>query len=185
MRRLIPLFKSWRRQGTRDFLRTKYRTRAGEYLPETDPVSHNDVLIARGRRLFDAHLPEEFHRSADEPDREGGVVGTHESSTRPGDDVVIVGGGSGVTAVRAARIVGPGGSVRVFEGAEENLERIRQAFELNGVADRCAVERAVVGPSRDVWGTRRAHPASIRRTSRPVTCSNWTARGPNWRFSGP
>lgn len=152
MRRLISIVGNWRRQGTRHFLRHNYRTKAREHLPETSHISHSDVLIARRRRLFDVFLPEEFHRSADDPDREGGVVSAHGSSTRTDDDVVIVGGGSGVTAVRAARIVGPGGSVRVFEGADENVRRIRRAFELNGVADRCTVERAVVGPSRDVWG---------------------------------
>lgn len=158
MRRLIPFFKNWRRQGTRDFLAHRYRRKARKHLPETSHITHNDVLIARRRRLFDAFLPEDFHRSADDPDMEGGVVSAHESSTHSGDDVIIVGGGSGVTAVRAARIVGPGGSVRVFEGAEENVERIRQAFELNGVADRSTVERAVVGPSRDVWGDTTSSP---------------------------
>lgn len=152
MRRLIPVFKNWRRQGTRDFLAHRYRTRLRDRLPEADHITHNDVIVARRRRLFDAHLPADFHRAANDPDMEGGVVNAHQANTRRGDDVVIVGGGGGVTAVRAARIVGPEGSVRIFEGAEGNVERICRALELNGVTDRCTVERAVVGPPRDVWG---------------------------------
>lgn len=152
MKRLIGLYKHWQREGTRRFVEQNYRDRARRHLPRAGRISHNGVLIDRRRRLFDAYLPEEFHRSGDDPEMEGGVVSAHESSTRPGDDVVIIGGGSGVTAVRAARIVGPSGSVRVFEGAETNVVAIRRAFELNEVADRCTVERTIVGTPRDVWG---------------------------------
>jgi hypothetical protein len=176
VRGLIPVVKDWRRQGTHDFLAHRYRTRLRDHLPEADHITHNGVVIARRRRLFDAYLPTDFHRVADEPGMEGGVVNAHEANTRRGNDVVVVGGGDGVTAVRAARIVGPEGSVRVFEGAEENVERIRRAFELNGVTDRCTVERAVVGPPRNVWGDTEGAP---RVAPSELPSSNSTARGPN------
>jgi tRNA A58 N-methylase Trm61 len=52
-----------------------------------------------------------------------------------GDDVVIVGGGWGVTAVTAAREVGPEGSVTVYEPNVECYRKCEKVVAANGAAD--------------------------------------------------
>lgn len=96
---------------------------------------------AEPRRLFDRFRPgltTPEHRPF-----EGGLVTAHRMHTEPGDDVVIVGGGYGITTVAATR---HGRSVTVYEASGERHAAIRQTLGLNDVADgRVAVERAIVG----------------------------------------
>jgi len=62
-----------------------------------------------------------------------------------GDDVVIVGGGWGVTAVVAAQLVGETGHVTVFEGSEQRVKDLYGTLDLNGVVDHVTVHHAIVG----------------------------------------
>jgi len=103
-------------------------------------------------RVRDAHCP--FDRfvpffsgpwyGQDKPEYEAEAVTALEAHADPGDRVVVIGGGYGVTAVAAARAIGPGGSVVVYEGAERMVEYTRDTAERNGVADRVSVDPAVV-----------------------------------------
>lgn len=69
-----------------------------------------------------------------------------------GDDVVVVGGGFGVTSVVSATIVGESGSVVVFEGSEDRADALKTTFKVNGVSDVCEVRHAIVGEAIDVKG---------------------------------
>jgi hypothetical protein len=111
------------------------------YLPRT-VVQYNGVAVKAGR-LFDTVLP---WREGHCPVFESGLMSAISRHISPGDDVVIVGGGWGVTAVAAARQVGSYGSVTVFEGAQREVKRVKETVTLNSVSDIVEVEHAIVGP---------------------------------------
>jgi soluble P-type ATPase len=74
---------------------------------------------------------------------EGALASVHREHTRPGDRVVVVGGGFGVTTVAAARA---GASVTVYEASADRLAALRRTLRLNGVdAERVTLRQAVVG----------------------------------------
>lgn len=126
-----------------------YERHIRRYMPKSGNIVQNKVVLPDEKRVLDSYILES---SRDDPDREDGVVSAHTRHTREGDSIVIVGGGNGVTAVRAAKIVGEDGEVLVFEGGEGNLKKIREVFNINGVNDYCNVNHAVVGRNIDVWG---------------------------------
>lgn len=129
-----------------------YRHTLRTVLPKTHFRTDNGVKVER-IPFLDRYLSSIFPAVWDtKPEREQGLVGAHETLTREGDSVVIVGGGNAITTVRAARIVGDPGHVRVYEGGREAVEKIRDVTRWNGVADRCEITHAVVGAERDVYG---------------------------------
>lgn len=79
------------------------------------------------------------------------LAGLHEHAS-PGDEIVIVGGGYGVSAVVAAERVKPDGRVTVYEAAGEQVERIKETLELNQVDYRVSVNHRTVGNAVEVWG---------------------------------
>ena len=108
----------------------------------TENSVKTDAMISPDR-YFIPHL-------ARNPETEDGIVSSHELLTRPGDSVVVVGGGERVRAVRAAQIVGERSRVIVYEGGRESVGTIGTVVALNGVADRCEVRHAVVGNPNNV-----------------------------------
>lgn len=129
-----------------------YRHTLRTVLPKTHFRTDNGVRVER-IPFVDLYLSSIFPAVwATKPDYEQGLVSAHQTLTRPGDSVVIVGGGNGVTAVRAATVVGEAGHVRIFEGGREAVEKIRDVTRWNGVTDRCEITHAIVGRERDVYG---------------------------------
>ena len=124
-------------------------------LPATRNAIWNDVKVpsevAPGPRHLDTLISAPVR--TDYPKSEAGEVAGHEHRTQSGDNVVIIGGGRGVTAVRAAQAVGPEGSVLVYEGGQEYVELIRDVASLNGVSNRVEVRHALVGPGLSIYGT--------------------------------
>jgi len=74
-----------------------------------------------------------------------------EDAVQSGDDVVVVGGGFGVTTVTAAEAAGFSGSVTVYEGSDKRSRVLERTLELNGV-DNVTVRQAIVGTAVDVEG---------------------------------
>lgn len=111
-------------------------------------VKFNGVTV-RGAKLFDRYVP---NLQADRPTYESGIVNALETYVKPGDSVVVVGGGWGVSAIHASRNTEDTGSVIVFEGSKEMISRVRETLKLNGVEDRVDLQNAVVGHDVDVWG---------------------------------
>ncbi|HET7325081.1 MAG TPA: FkbM family methyltransferase [Halococcus sp.] len=72
---------------------------------------------------------------------------------RPGDTVVVVGGGFGVSSVTAARNAGPTGRVIIYEGNPKRVAICRRTVAANDVDDRCEVIHAVVATPDTVEGT--------------------------------
>jgi hypothetical protein len=86
------------------------------------------------------------------------------TSCRPGDRVLILGGGFGATAVTAARAVGPGGEVLVYEAARSRVNALRETMRINDVSEQTSILAGAVGPQVDVWGESAAasiHPSSL------------------------
>lgn len=114
-------------------------------------VQYNGIDVP-AVRLFDASLP--WRPYENRPHYESGLVSALREHADPGDDVVIVGGGWGVTAVVAAKQVGDAGSVTVYEGSQREVERVRRTAEWNGCGDIVRVEHAVVGTAINLRGDR-------------------------------
>lgn len=83
------------------------------------------------------------------PDFEAGTSGALRRHVRRGDDVVVVGGGRGITTVVAARMTHFEGTVTTFEANSEMLATLRQTVNVNRVADLVTLEHAAVGPISD------------------------------------
>jgi hypothetical protein len=98
--------------------------------------THNGVT-ARGAKLFD--LTDRF------PEYEADIIAALREHVRDGDDVVVVGGGFGVSSVVAARRVGDDGSVTTYEAGADQYDLVAETLEINDVEDRVDVEHAIVG----------------------------------------
>lgn len=81
---------------------------------------------------------------------EGALNAGLAAQVRPGDHVVVVGGGIGVTVVNAALRAGSGGRVACYEGSLRNCGFVRETAALNGVE--IEVHHAVVGRPIGVYG---------------------------------
>lgn len=135
-----------------------YRTKIRPHLPRKEYRELNGVKVAGERKLFDTYLPYEYHypnapgKGVERPGYENGMIEAHEELTHLGDAVIIVGGGIGVTAVKAAEITTKKGSVTVYEGSEKNVQKIKNTFELNNVLDWCEVYHSIVGEGYNIYG---------------------------------
>lgn len=80
-------------------------------------------------------------------------MSSHVALTRKEDSVVVIGGGKGITAIRAAKIVGQTGDITIFEGGNESIEEICTTSRMNEFSADLDIRHAVVGRERDVyWG---------------------------------
>lgn len=96
----------------------------------------------RAARLFDSKLP---WRKTNLPGYEAGLISAIEKHVEPGHRVVIVGGGRGVTAVKAAQQTGDEGCVTVFEGSVNELQQVKETLKLNDVDNLVEVRHGIVG----------------------------------------
>ena len=136
-------------------VRTIYNRTLRPHLPSR--IGMFNTVPAKRVKLFDARV--EF------PEYEATMLDALREAVQPGDDVVIVGGGYGVSSVVAARCARLDGSVTAFEPARERFAYIDETAELNGVEDRVDARRALVGPSvkvdGDGTGADRAAPSDL------------------------
>jgi hypothetical protein len=112
-----------------DRIKEEYTTHLRSLRPITRYSEWNGVVmppdVAEPRRMFDEYI-RFFIVRTDMTDSEEGEVASHKSQTKAGDTVVTIGGGSGITAVNAARECGPDGKVIVFEGSKNVLTRLKK-----------------------------------------------------------
>jgi hypothetical protein len=87
----------------------------------------------------------------DMPNWEATLVAGLNETIRPGDNVVVVGGGVGVTAVIAALRTGSNGTVQCFEGSKQNVRWVKQTAARNKVTN-LSVHHAVVAKQIAVYG---------------------------------
>lgn len=86
------------------------------------------------------------------PNHEEPNVRAHQTYTKRGDHVVMLGGGYAVSAVHAARAVGKEGSVTVYEPARESVILCRSTIAKQGLSDRVEIVHAAVGPINNPYG---------------------------------
>lgn len=118
-----------------------------EHLPKrVTYYTYNGVRVPIERAWFDAVVPLYVDgKACDDPTYEDAEVEHLREQLSEGDDVVIIGGGWGVTTVTAAREVGPDGSVTVFEPNIECYKKCEQVVSANNVADVVELNHAIVG----------------------------------------
>lgn len=83
------------------------------------------------------------------PEQEQGLRKGLTYTVTEGDDVVIVGGGAGISTTVAAKLAGETGTVTVFEATEKNCCAVEQTAVENDIADRVTVTHAVVAEYTD------------------------------------
>ena len=88
----------------------------------------------------------------EKPDAEEGIVSAHKNFTKSKDNVIIIGGGNGVTACVASKIVGEFGNVVIYEGGNEAYKRIKRTMKINNAPNNYQVYHAIIGPEIDVYG---------------------------------
>ena len=132
-----------------------YRRFVRPRLPAAGPVRYAGIPTSHVRKWGDRTVPPTWRPNevVDAPGYESTLVEGLRQHVRPGDRVVVVGGGIGVTAAIAALQAGPSGSVQCYEGAGEGVEKVRRTAALNDVAERVTVHHAVVARSIAVYGT--------------------------------
>jgi hypothetical protein len=126
--------------------RTAYERALRPHLPRRTGT-YNGVEVPAAR-LLDELVP---GYSSTIPGYEQALVEGLHRRVDGGDTVVIVGGGWGVTAVHAARLVGADGSVHVYEAAALLAAELPATLERHGVSDRVTVDHAIVSPAVDLY----------------------------------
>lgn len=101
-------------------------------------------VTTRQPRLLDA--------TDHDPSYEAPCISSLRSYVRDDDDVVVIGGGFGVSAVAAAR-AGADVDVTVFEAAREQFEAIQETLEINTGTESITPRHAIVGEAVDAWGS--------------------------------
>lgn len=134
-----------------------YRRGVRPLLPKGPPARMGGVLTCYEMKRMDAHVPLSWlpwwaTDPSGCPSYEAALVTGLNAHVRPGDRVVVVGGGIGVTVVVAALRGGPAGHVECFEGNLTNCGLVRETAALNGV-ENLRVHHAVVARDIAVYGT--------------------------------
>lgn len=93
-------------------------------------------VTARGVGLLDA--------TDHEPEYEAAILRSLRQLVDSGDDVVVVGGGLGVSSAVAADHAGSEGSVTTYEAAHDQIAIIEETLSIRGVRDRVDVRHAFV-----------------------------------------
>ena len=136
-------------------LLTLYRVTLREFMPARGQAAFGGVPVSEKKRWGDEALSRiwPFAGLGDIPLYEMGLVAVIRSHVRPGDRVVIVGGGIGVTAVHTAMAVGAAGSVTCFEGSLGSIASTRGTLVINKLPVEVDLRHAVVGRNVGVYGS--------------------------------
>lgn len=112
---------------------------------------YSEVAVPRSGNLAVRFLKSLVKGSYRRPNYENALISGLKSCVQENDQVVVVGGGSGVTATIAAQLAAPHGRVICFEGGKDQVEKVRRTATANGVRDRLEVRHAFVGPNDHVY----------------------------------
>lgn len=142
-----------------------YQKTIRKFLPEYGYTRRNGVIISR-KRIFDDLLPRHFHPHPPKKSRyKDGNVSLLNNHLMKGDDVISIGGGYGVTAITASRLVGDAGSITVYEASERQANIIQNVIELNGESNNIELIHGLVGKNVHVYDgmgdPKQVHPAEL------------------------
>jgi hypothetical protein len=121
-------------------------------LPNGAPILYAGIPIGH-RKVGDQLLSKLYNSSevSDAPGYEQALVTALKANVKRGDQVVVVGGGLGITCVVAA-LAAETGHVKCFEGDLHGVNAVHRAARLNGVGERVTARHAVVGEAIGVYG---------------------------------
>lgn len=123
-------------------------------LPSTgDYPIYNTVQIGADKHVqhvFDDIVPVDTPSTSNRPQYEEPLVDAIQECVSKNDNVVIIGGGYGVTTVVAAR--NTEASVTAYEAIDYRTSVIRKTAAINNVADQCTVVNAIIGPAINPGG---------------------------------
>jgi hypothetical protein len=134
--RVVSPVHGGRGLGLKPIPQVAYNRLLREQLPRAPTVSFEDVTVLK-RRLCD--LTYQFR------DDEAVECRAILDVVRPGDHVIVVGGGFGVSTVVAARAAGTDGQVTVFEAVPEFADLTRWAVQNNHTPAEVTIHRRPVG----------------------------------------
>ena len=122
-------------------------------IPFGEPVHYAGIPICHDRKWGDRMVPTSWvpGDAVDQDDYEATLIAGLSDSIRPGDSVVVVGVGFGVTAVVAALRAGPSGTVQCFEGSKQHVRLAQQTAARNKVTN-ISIHHAVIAKSISVYG---------------------------------
>jgi hypothetical protein len=118
------------------------------YMPKNERVFiyNEEVKVPVEVTLTDKIVPYYNNKAAgDSPRYEGDEIKKLKKKVSNSDDLVIIGGGWGVSAVVAGKIVGSQGSVTVYEPNKQCFQKIQNVLSTNDVANIVEVNHAIVG----------------------------------------
>lgn len=108
-----------------------YRAVLRPLLPSV-PARYAGLPVPATRKLGDITFADFLRpEMGDLPTYEQALIGGLNSVARPGDRILVVGGGMGVTCTVASKLVGPMGHVLCFEGGADQVDAIRKTAALN------------------------------------------------------
>jgi hypothetical protein len=120
-------------------------------LPVAEKVSYNGVIVDENK-VFSKLLGT---NKTDEPDFEEKNVEAIKSHVKPNDEVLIIGGGWGVTAFYASNITQRGeGKTKVVEASSDQIESLREVCQRDGMED-VELIHGVVGNPKKIWGEKK------------------------------
>ncbi|WP_128905685.1 class I SAM-dependent methyltransferase [Halorubrum amylolyticum] len=102
---------------------------------------HNGVAVRHRVKLLDN--TDKF------PQYEAELVSEIRAEVHEGDRVCVVGGGLGVSTVAAVEATGRKGSVKTYEGSEDQIDIVKKTLELNQVGSHVELRHGVVGSFSD------------------------------------
>jgi len=105
----------------------------------------NAGIPVNRKKSFDSIVPGNPY--SDSPKHESAIISALKNHVCEGDDIVVVGAGTGTTSIIAAKQAGKSGSVIAYDGSDRQVKKAKQVFVLNDVEDRCDVQQRVVGPA--------------------------------------
>jgi hypothetical protein len=80
-----------------------------------------------------------------DPEYETALLHAIREVVDPGDKVLIIGGGKGISTVVAREATGPDGSVVVYEASKRHTEYVERTLRLNDCKDGVMINHALVG----------------------------------------
>lgn len=148
------------RRGYSIFVVSKIRKLYNKHIRTSLPASdeyptYNGVTIGADKHkhhIFDDIVPIDVPSTSDRPQYEEPLVDAVQSCVQPGDDVVIIGGGYGVTTVAAAKKTRDTGTVTVYEAINERVDIIKSTVQIQDVDGRCNIIHGIVGPAINPGG---------------------------------
>lgn len=126
------------------------------HAPLSDRVEQYNGVAVRPYRVTDQFVP--FSLPPNQgghsypKEYEAGLINNLRKNVSLGDEVVIIGGGQGATAVIAAQEAGSRGHVIIYEGAGSMITHLAETFSLNKIPSKIDINHAIVSEAKRLDG---------------------------------